>query len=149
MNPEKFTRKLQEALQEAQGMAARHGHPELSPVHVLSALLAQADGLAGPIIQKSGVPVAGLQGKVEAWLGRQPKVSGTTTADLRPSREFAAMIPAAEREMASMKDEFLSVEHVLLAMADGAGAAGEILRQAGVTRRSCARRWPRCAARSA
>lgn len=132
MNPEKFTRKFQEALAEAQSLATERGHPELHPVHVLHALLEQTDGLAGPLLRKLGVAPAEVLAKAETWLQRQPRVSGTTSADLRTSRDFASLMPAAEREMKSLKDEYLSVEHVLLAMADTQGAAGEILRQAGL-----------------
>ena len=132
MNPEKFTRKLQDALAGAQSLATERGHPELHPVHVLHTLLEQSDGLAAPLLRKLGVAPAEVLAKADAWLQRQPRVTGTTSADLRPSRDFAALMPAAEREMKSLKDEFLSVEHVLLAMSDTQGAAGEILRQAGL-----------------
>ena len=134
MNPEKFTRKLQEAFQSAQTTAAANGHQELHPVHLLHALMAQGDGLAGPLLQKLGLSVAVVQNKADEWLSRQPKVSGTTTTDLRVSRDLAALMPVADKEMAAMKDEFLSVEHVLLAMSDSGGAAGEILRQSGATK---------------
>ena len=134
MNADKLTQKLQEALQVAHERAAGAGHPELNPVHVLAALLSQSDGLAAPLFQKLGASVPVLLGKVEAWLARQPKVSGTTVADLRMARELAVLLSAAEREMATLKDEYLSVEHLLLAMADSPGAAGEILRQNNVTK---------------
>ena len=131
MTPDRFTHKLQEGLQAAQQSAAERGHPELHPVHILRAVCDQEGGVAGPLLEKAGASVAAVTAKADEWLGRQPKVSGTNAADLRPSREVAALLPAAEKEMASLRDEYLSVEHVLLAMADGTSAAGEILRQAG------------------
>ena len=131
MTPDRFTHKLQEGLQAAQQSAAERGHPELHPVHILRAVCDQEGGVAGPLLEKAGASVAAVTAKADEWLGRQPKVSGTNAADLRPSREVAALLPAAEKEMAALRDEYLSVEHVLLAMADGTSAAGEILRQAG------------------
>jgi len=131
MTPDRFTHKLQEGLQSAQQLAAGRGHPELHPVHILRAFCDQDGGVAGPLLEKAGASVAAVTAKADEWLGRQPKVSGTNAADLRPSREVAALLPAAEKEMAALRDEYLSVEHVLLAMADGTSAAGEILRQAG------------------
>ena len=131
MTPDRFTHKLQEGLQAAQQLATERGHPELHPVHILRAVCDQDGGVAAPLLEKAGASVAAVTAKADEWLGRQPKVSGTNAADLRPSREATTLLPAAEKEMAALRDEYLSVEHVLLAMADGTSAAGEILRQAG------------------
>ncbi|QQL46115.1 ATP-dependent chaperone ClpB [Sulfuriroseicoccus oceanibius] len=133
MNPNQMTHKMQEAFGAAQSLAHELGHQELSPAHLLVAVMRQADGVAVPLFAKLGVPAAKVEKDALAWLERQPKISGSG-GDLRMSRELGQTMAAAEGEMKSLGDEFLSVEHALLAMADGTSAAGEVLKQNGATK---------------
>ncbi|WP_328453154.1 ATP-dependent chaperone ClpB [Amycolatopsis sp. NBC_00438] len=140
MDMSKLTRKSQEALQEAQSVAQRHGHTETDGEHLLLALLDQADGLAPRLLAQTGADVDDLREAVEAELSRRPKVTGpgTTPGQVYVTRRLAGLLDAAEREAKRLKDEYVSVEHLVLALADeGAkSAAGRLLTQYGVTRES-------------
>ncbi len=135
MNPERFTVKLQEALNAAQSIATRLGHQELKPAHLLSALLEQEGGLAPQLFERAaGKPgvVQGIAGAVSQWLEKLPKVSGAA-GNLYLSGEFRELIAKAEEEQKKLKDEYLSVEHLLLALAEGSGEMARVLKEAGVT----------------
>jgi ATP-dependent Clp protease ATP-binding subunit ClpB len=133
MRPDKFTQKMQEALQAAQDVASQFNQQEISNEHFLLALLDQTDGLTRPLLEKMGVAIADLRGRLTQELERRPKVQGGNV-DQRIGNELRATIDAAEKEMAKLKDEFLSAEHYLLALADGKGAAAKLLKEVGVTR---------------
>jgi ATP-dependent Clp protease ATP-binding subunit ClpB len=133
MRPDKFTQKMQEALQAAQEVASQFNQQEITNEHFLLALLDQTDGVTRPLLEKMGVAIAGLQGRLRQELERRPKIQGGNV-DQRIGNELRATIDAAEKEMAKLKDEFLSAEHYLLALADGKGAAAKLLKEAGVTR---------------
>ena len=136
---EQLTQKVQEALKTAQQEAARRNHQAIDTPHVLAALLAQEDGLAPQIVEKAGAGLAGLRAAVDALLGRIPSVSGpgsaTEQGKVYVSQELSRVLAAAEETAKRMGDEYVSVEHVLLAMVAEAKASGvaEALRQAGVT----------------
>lgn len=132
MNPERFTRKLQEALASAQGIAARFGHPEIKPSHLVLGFLEQEDGLTVPLLEKAGIAVAGLKAGVEGLLERQPKVSGGS-GQAYLSSDLRELIANAEKEQKGLKDEYLSVEHVLLALPKTRTDVEGTLKQAGVT----------------
>ncbi|WP_328649063.1 ATP-dependent chaperone ClpB [Amycolatopsis sp. NBC_00348] len=140
MDMSKLTQKSQEALQEAQSVAQRHGHTETDGEHLLLALLDQADGLAPRLLAQAGADVDDLREAVEAELSRRPKVTGpgTTPGQVYVTRRLAGLLDAAEREAKRLKDEYVSVEHLVLALADeGAkSAAGRLLTRYGVTRES-------------
>ena len=133
MRPDKFTQKMQEALQAAQEVASQFSQQEISNEHFLLALLDQTDGVTRPLLEKMGVAIADLRGRLTQELERRPKIQGGNV-DQRIGNELRATIDAAEKEMAKLKDEFLSAEHYLLALADGKGAAAKLLKEAGVTR---------------
>ena len=133
MRPDKFTQKMQEALQAAQDVASQFNQQEITNEHFLLALLDQTDGVARPLLEKMGVTVADLRGRLTQELERRPKIQGGSY-DQRIGNELRATIDAAEKEMAKLKDEFLSAEHYLLALADSKGAAAKLLKEAGVTR---------------
>ena len=133
MRPEKFTQKMQEALQAAQDVASQFSQQEISNEHFLLALLDQTDGVTRPLLEKMGVAIADLQGRLRQELERRPKIQGGNV-DQRIGNELRATIDAAEKEMAKLKDEFLSAEHYLLALADGKSSAAKLLKEAGVTR---------------
>src|SRR6202522_676342 len=134
MRIDRFTAKMQEGLQESQSLASELQHQELSPEHLFLSLLRQPDGLARPLLEKLNVqPNVGEQ-QLEEELRRRPKVTGgnagqTLGADLRNT------LDQAEKEMSKLKDEYVSVEHFLLALVDSPAApVGKILRAQGVTR---------------
>ncbi|HEV2840869.1 MAG TPA: ATP-dependent chaperone ClpB [Chthoniobacterales bacterium] len=133
MRPDKFTQKMQEALQAAQDVAAQFNQQEITNEHFLLALMDQSDGVARPLLEKMGVTVADLHGRLTQELERRPRIQGGSF-DQRIGNELRATIDAAEKEMAKLKDEFLSAEHYLLALADSKGAAAKLLKEGGVTR---------------
>jgi ATP-dependent Clp protease ATP-binding subunit ClpB len=133
MRPDKFTQKMQEALQASQEVASQFNQQEISNEHFLLALLDQSEGVTRPLLEKMGVNVSNLRAALTQELERRPKIQGGTY-DQRVGNELRATIDAAEKEMARMKDEFLSAEHYLLALADGKGAAARLLKDAGATR---------------
>ncbi len=140
MDMSKLTQKSQEALQRAQSEAARLGHTETDGEHLLLALLDQSDGLVPRLLDQAGVDVAGLRGAVETELGRRPKVTGpgATPGQVYVTQRLAGLLTAAEREATRLKDSYVSVEHLVLALLDeGArSAAGRRLAEFGVTRES-------------
>ena len=136
MSPEKFTVKLQEAFNAAQSIATRYGQQELQPGHILLALLEQEGGIATPLFQKAATNPASVQGlasSVQAYLDRQPKVSGSASGNLYLSAEFRDLMVKAEDEQKKLKDDFLSVEHVILALFKSKSGIEPILKQAGLT----------------
>jgi ATP-dependent Clp protease ATP-binding subunit ClpB len=133
MRPDKFTQKMQEALQAAQDVAAQFNQQEITNEHFLLALLDQTEGVTRPLLEKVGVTVTDLRARLMEELERRPKIQGGTY-DQRVGNELRATIDTAEKEMAKLKDEFLSAEHYLLALADSKGAAAKLLKEAGITR---------------
>jgi ATP-dependent Clp protease ATP-binding subunit ClpB len=133
MRFDKLTIKSQEALSEAQSLASERGHSEIAPAHLLRALLAQPEGSSVPVLQKLGVPLDPLQGRLEEVLGQLPKVSGGAQAQL--GRNTSRVLEAAFQEADSLKDEYVSTEHLLLAIAAAKDdPAGRLLREAGADR---------------
>ncbi|MFL6568322.1 MAG: ATP-dependent chaperone ClpB [Chthoniobacterales bacterium] len=132
MRVDKFTQKMQEALQAAQDVAAQHNHQEITNDHFLTALLDQTDGVTRPLLEKLGVSADNLRSQLEADMNRRPQVHGSS--DVRMGSELRQTLDAAEKEMTKLKDEFLSAEHYLLALSDSSSPAGRILKQSGITR---------------
>ena len=132
MRLDKPTVKAQEALQAAQGLADQHGHQALEPEHLLVALLQQREGVVGPVLAKLGARADTVQQQLEAELGRMPKVRGGSGQYL--GDRLRATLERAEREAERFKDEYVSTEHLLIAIAqDRDGAAGRALAAAGVS----------------
>ena len=127
---DKLTVKSQEAVQRAQTLASEKGHPEMDPLHLLSALLEEQDGVARPILEKIGVNVSQLQKQVNAELDRRPQVSGGSQPNA--NRQLLAVLEAALKEATAMKDEFVSVEHLLLALTKTDSPAKNALQVNGV-----------------
>lgn len=134
MRLDKLTVKSQEALSEAQNIARERGQQEIGPEHLLMALLQQNDGVVRPLIEKIGVPLGPLEAALEKELQRMPKVTGTQPgAYLSP--QLTAVVESAETEAGQLKDEYISTEHLLLALAERQDtAAGRILRDYGIRR---------------
>jgi ATP-dependent Clp protease ATP-binding subunit ClpB len=134
MRIDRFTAKMQEGLQESQSLASEMQHQELSPEHLFLALLRQPDGLARPLLEKLNVQPNAVEQQLEDDLGRRPKVSGGNTGQTLGT-DLRNALDQAEKEMSKLKDDYVSVEHFLLALVDSpATAAGKILRAQGVTR---------------
>ncbi len=135
MQMDKFTIKAAEAVQQAQQRAADAGNPEITPLHLLAALLHTAGngdaGIAVPLLEKAGAPVAQLRSIVDSELKRLPQQSGGA---LGAHRSFLDVLNAAEKEARQMKDQYISVEHLLLALASTASDAKEILKVNAITR---------------
>jgi len=134
MNLNKFTEKAQEAILEAQGLASQYNHSQIDPAHLLLSLLQQADGVVPQIVQKLGGSPQALQQKLESDLAARPKVYGTT-AQVGPSRALQEVLQAAEREAGQMRDDYVSTEHLLIALADSrAGQVAQFLAAFGITK---------------
>ncbi len=134
MNYEQFTIKTQEALQEASSIANKNDNAEIAPEHVLEALLEQQDGLTVPVIERVGVSATELNNKVKDLVSQNPKVSGA--AQVYFSSQTQKILANAEKEMSALKDQYLSTEHLLLAIADSDTRAGELLRKCGIDRKA-------------
>jgi ATP-dependent Clp protease ATP-binding subunit ClpB len=115
MRPDRMTTKSREAFQDAIDRASRFGNPELQPEHLLAAMLDQDGGVAGPLLQKAGADVSALQAVVEKRLESFPKVSGGAEPGM--SRRTLEVVRRADDEAKQLKDDFVSVEHYVLAMA--------------------------------
>src|ERR1700757_917763 len=115
MDPNRLTLKTQEALHDAQTKALRYGHTELDTLHLLLALLEQSDGLTARLLVGADVDTGALRAAVAAALERRPRVSGPgASGQIGMTRALANLLDAAEREAERLKDEYVSVEHVLL-----------------------------------
>src|ERR1700746_2840436 len=133
MRIDKYTQKMQEALQVAQDLASQANHPEITNEHFLSALLDQGEGISRPLLEKIGANVDQLRERLRTELERRPKIHGTA-ADLRLSNELRSVLDNAEKEMSRLKDEFTSAEHYLLALSSSNAPAAKMLKDLGVTR---------------
>jgi ATP-dependent Clp protease ATP-binding subunit ClpB len=132
MDINRFTEKLQEAVRSAQSKAVRYSHQQVDVEHLLAALLEQRDGLAPSILTKAGVAPDAVLRRLENELDRMPKVSGPSGApdQVYITSRLNRLLADAEDEAKKLKDEYISVEHVLLAAADD----NRILKEMGVTR---------------
>ena len=136
MRIDRYTQKMQEALQAAQDLASQLNNSEITNEHFLSALLGQSDGIARPLLEKIGANVDQLQERLRTELERRPKIHGRS-ADLRIANELRTVLDSAEKEMSKLKDEFTSGEHYLLALAgvpQSGIPAAKLLKDLGVTR---------------
>jgi ATP-dependent Clp protease ATP-binding subunit ClpB len=128
-----FTIKAGEALQQAFRLASDRGNPEATPAHLLQALLEQQEGLAPRLLEKVGVPLGRLQADLAEALGRLPAARGG--AEAQPARDLRMVLEAAAKLTPQFQDEYVSVEHLLLAIVSVAGSsAAQLLARHGVTR---------------
>ena len=128
MNPNEMTIKLQEALQTASGMAMRRNHQGIDVEHLLAALLEQTDGSTIPILEQAGISPKSVSQAVEQALQKIPQVqvSGAAPGQVHLTPRLGKVLNQAEAEMKDLKDEYLSVEHVLLAMVEEGGVFGAL-----------------------
>ncbi|MFN8667613.1 MAG: ATP-dependent chaperone ClpB [Gemmatimonadaceae bacterium] len=132
INPDRLTVKSTEALNEALALARRNGNPLVYDLHLLHALLGQDEGIVVPILQKMGVQVPSLREGVEREMARYPKQTG---AQPSLSREMTQIVDRAEEEARGLGDDFVSTEHLLLALADVKGTESRgLLAAAGADR---------------
>jgi ATP-dependent Clp protease ATP-binding subunit ClpB len=126
MNPNEMTIKLQEALQAASGLAMRRNHQGIDVEHLLVALLEQADGSTIPILEQAGVSPKSVSNAAEQALQKIPQVQGSGAApgQVHLTPRLGKILNQAETEMKELRDEYLSVEHVLLAMVEEGGVFG-------------------------
>src|SRR6478609_6753109 len=128
MQADRFTIMSQEALSAAVELAAKRRHAQVEPAHLLAVLLEQADGLVVPVLRKLGVAIEPLRGELNAALEALPTLADT--AEPATSQALLGVLRAAEQEMRELKDEYISTEHLLLALAQ----ALDLLPVAGATR---------------
>ena len=137
MRFDKFTLKVQEALQEAQRLAGSYGHQSVDPEHLLVSFLKQEEGIIGAILNKLGINPQQIERELTKYLQKQPSVQGTAAGQVYLSPKLNKLLDMALTEAAQLKDEYVSAEHVLIVVAEEKeGQAGKVLRKAGVTRES-------------
>lgn len=136
MNMNRMTEKSQEALQSSQMIGARYSHQQIDPEHLLLALLEQQEGLVPKVLTAMNIRVQQVKTSVENHLAELPKVSGAGAGQMYMSQRLNRILDAAEREAANLKDDYVSVEHLLMAMVDegDSSPAGQILSRAGASR---------------
>jgi len=138
MDMNRLTQKSQEAMQQAQSIALRYGHTEVDGEHLLLALLEQPEGLVPRLLSQFNTDVPALRAAVDSDLSRRPRVTGPGAApgQVFITQRLSRVLDTAEREAKRLKDEYVSVEHLLLALAEegASSAAGRRLAEFGVTR---------------
>src|SRR5215475_12315036 len=136
MDLNRLTEKAQEALGAAQSLAARHNHQQVDVEHLLAAMLDQERGLASSILNKAEVSVDGLKERLERELQRLPAVSGPSGGpeQIYVTGRLNRLLAHAEDEATKLKDDYISIEHLLLAMTDDTGTTGRLLKEFGVSR---------------
>src|SRR3954469_4532128 len=130
MNPDRFTLKTREAITAAQSLAEERRHPQVAPEHLLAVLLEQDDTIVGPVLRKIGADAAGIRRETGVALDAVPTL-GSGPESTGPSDELGQVLRAADRERRDLKDDYVSVEHILLSLAGHGSKAGEALRAHG------------------
>jgi ATP-dependent Clp protease ATP-binding subunit ClpB len=131
MRFDRMTLKAQEALQESQALARTYGHPEIRPLHLVLALTRQPEGIVAPILEKLGADPRAVATAAELRLRSLPKVEGQP--EIGVSRALQDVFQGAENAAKEFQDDYVSTEHLLLAMVRGKGEAAEILKKLGAT----------------
>jgi len=138
VDPNRLTQKCQEALHDAQSLAVRHGHQEVDVEHLLSALVDQPEGLLPRLLNKMDVPAGTLRAELGRELERRPQVGGpgARPGNVYVTQRLNEVLVKAEDEAKRLRDDYVSVEHVVLAIIDSGpdSPAGRIVKQFGITR---------------
>jgi ATP-dependent Clp protease ATP-binding subunit ClpB len=136
MDFNRFTEKLQDGVRQAQSLAVRSSHQQIDVEHLLVALLEQSDGLAPAILAKAGVSLERLHQRLSQELEKLPKVTvqGNPADQIFITGRLQRVLANAETEARQLKDEYISVEHVLLAVTGDTGAAGRLFKEYSLTR---------------
>jgi ATP-dependent Clp protease ATP-binding subunit ClpB len=133
LDPNKFTKKTGEALQSAQSLARERNHAQVAPEHLLAALLGQPEGVVLPVLERLGVAPKTLRDRVDEALAQRPQVYGAAQqAQLSP--DAYRVLEAADAARTDLGDDYLSTEHILLAMTEVTGGVGDLLRSLSVTK---------------
>jgi ATP-dependent Clp protease ATP-binding subunit ClpB len=133
LDPNRFTRKTGEALQAAQALAREQNHSQVAPEHLLAALVSQPEGVVLPVLERLGVSAKTVRDRVDEALSALPKVYGQTAQQAQLSQDAYGILEAADQERSGLDDDYLSTEHVLMAMTEVTGGVGDLLRGLGVT----------------
>ncbi len=134
MQFDKFTLKSQEAIQESQAIAERLGHQEIKPEHLLSTLLAQKDGVIVPALQKMGVNLPAIKAETVSLLDKIPKVSGGGFGQVYASGQFKKVLDHSFNLASNMQDEYVSQEHLFLALLSEKDAVADLLQKHGINK---------------
>ncbi len=134
MDFNQLTLKTQDAIENAGSLAQQNDHCEIGLEHILLSLLNQKDGMIKPVLERIGVNVSSLKEKLENYMDSFPKVTGNVQLNLSPAAQ--KVFAKAEKAMAELKDKYLSVEHLLLAMTESDDRVGELLRNSGITKKT-------------
>ena len=127
MQPDRFTVKSQEAVADAQRLATANSNTEVAPAHLLVVLLEQQDGLVPAVLGKLGADLGSIRSRARAAMSDLPRLSDDGHAEPRPSSSLVEVLRRAEGEMAGMGDEYISTEHLLLAIADSKTGLADVL----------------------
>ncbi len=135
MNAERMTERVADALNAAYSRALSEHNTQTTPEHMLAALLAQERGIAPDVVKAAGAEPAQLERRVDEAIAKLPRLVGANaeSAQVTLAPELARVMTAAEKEAQSLGDDYVSVEHVLLSMAQAGGAIGKLMRDAGLT----------------
>jgi ATP-dependent Clp protease ATP-binding subunit ClpB len=137
MRFDKFTIKSQELIQNAQSLASSNNHQQIDPEHLLSIMLKEREGISRAMLNKLGVSASDIFRELSNAIEKLPKVSGSAVGDAYISPRTKHVLDAAFSEAAKMKDQYVSIEHIFLAITDEkSGEAAGILREKGITRES-------------
>ena len=127
MQQDRFTVKSQEAVAAAQRLASEHSNPEIAPAHLLAALLEQDDGVVVPVIQRLGSDATSLRARAREAIDALPSLKGNTVPDIRPAKELVWVLQQSEKEASGLSDEYVSTEHLLLALAESKSGVSDLL----------------------
>jgi len=133
LDPNKLTRKTSEALQAAQSLARERNHSQVTPEHLLAALVGQPESVVLPVLERVGVTPTTVRDRVDEALARLPQVYGETAQPAQLSPDAYQVLEAADAQRTDLGDDYLSTEHLLLAMTQVTGGVGDLLRALGVT----------------
>src|SRR5689334_13779822 len=133
LDPNRFTRKTQEAFGAAQALARDNNNTEIAPEHLLRALLDQPEGIVSGVIERIGIDVGAVRNRVNEVLEKLPRVSGATVRDAQIGASTLRILENGDTERVGLDDDYLSTEHILLAMTEVPGGVGDLLRSMGVT----------------
>jgi ATP-dependent Clp protease ATP-binding subunit ClpB len=131
MRMDQFTVKAQEAIAAAQSAAESADHPEVTPEHLLQALASQEGGVVPAVLAKMGANTGAIRQEIDKTLAALPHTQGAAT---HVSPRLDALLKTAMKEASGLKDDYISTEHLLIALTDGKNAAAEVLRRHGVTK---------------
>lgn len=136
INFNNFTIKAQEAMQQAGEIAANYSNQQIEPLHLLAAIIQSNDSIAVSLIRKIGSNTDSLKIQVSALIDKLPKISSTTTSNQYLSNNMQKDLDDAVKIAGQLRDEYISIEHLLIALADDNGEAGKLLKGQGVTKES-------------